>query len=268
MKIPKKNSSFVKKRSIRKKTYKKPMVSLAVKKYVKRTMAVATENKEVNWNNLLNFGNIQNNSTMYAYPMLPYTGFGTIGQGITQGTRIGNEIKIRKVMLKYVLTSRGYDVGSNPFPSPTVVQMFLGRLRGCPGEIPAASDFNNLFQLGAGVLAPAGNISDLISNINKDYWDIQKGWTYKIGYAGYNGTGAIAANQYFNNNDYELNVIRRMDITQYVQKTLKFNDGNNTTSGKNLFFFFQALNAQGGTNGSTVLPCSINYWVDVQYEDA
>ena len=141
--------------------------------------------------------------------------------------------------------------------------MYLGRLKGCPGEIPAAADFNNLFQLGSSVLAPSGNISDLISDINKDYWDIQKQWSHKVGFAGYNGTGAIASSQYFNNNDYKLNVIKRLDITKYVQKTLKFNDSNNTTSGKNLFFFFQTLNAGGGTNGSTVLPCNINYWIDI-----
>ena len=155
------------------KSPKKPKVSLAVKAYVNKAVHLQTENKIVNYNQTLSFGNWFNNSTMYSYPILPYTGFGTIPQAITQGGRIGNEVKVRKVMLKYVLTSRGYDVGNNPFPAPIVVQMYLGRLKGCPGEIPAAADFNNLFQLGSSVLAPSGNISDLISDINKDYWDIQ-----------------------------------------------------------------------------------------------
>jgi len=266
MKSPRTKS--LKKRSYKKRSpLRKPTVSKAVKQYVKKSIHVAAENKIVNFNQAQNFGNILNNASMYAYPVLPYTGFGTIPQGITQGSRIANSVTIRKVMLKYVLTSRGYNVDSNPFPAPTVVQMFLGRLKGCPGELPAAADFNNLFQLGSSVLAVQGNITDVVSDINKDYWDIQKGWTHKVGYAGYNGTGSIAASQYFNNNDYKLNVIKRLDITKYVQKVLKFNDSNNTVQGKNLFFFFQALNAQGGTNGSTVLPCTINYWIDIQYED-
>lgn len=267
MKVPRTKSS--KKRTYKKRApLRKPVVSKAVKQYVKRAIHVDQENKVVNFNTSQNFGNASANASMYAHPILPYTGFGTIGQSITQGGRIGNQVTIRKVMLNYVLVSRGYDVNNNPFPAPVVVQMFLGRLKGCPGELPAVADFNNLFQLGSSVLGPQGNLTDMVSSINKDYWDIQKGWSHKVGFSGYNGTGAIANLQYFNNNDFKLNVIKKLDITKYVQKVLKFNDGNNTVQGKNLFLFYQALSANGSTNGSTVLPCNINFWIDIQYEDA
>lgn len=247
---------------------KRSAVSLAVKNYVKKVVHVEAENKIVNYNQSLNFGNCFNNSSLYSYPILPYTGFGTIGQGITQGTRIGNEIKLRRVMLKYVLRPTGYDVSSNPFPAPIEVDLFLGYVKTVPGEIPAAADFNNLFQLGAGVSGCAGNLSDLVQETNKDYWVIKKRWRHKIGFAGYNGTGAIASSQYFNNNEFKLNVIRKLDITKLCPATLKFNDSNGTVQGRNLFFFYQAVNAGGGTNASTALPCNINYWIDIHYEDS
>jgi len=256
------------KKSYRKKVMKKPNVSVAVKKYVNRMIHTDQENKVVNFQQQLSFGNSLNNSSLYAHPILPYTGFGTISQGITQGTRIGNEIKIRKVMLKYVLRPTGYDVGSNPFPAPVEVEMFLGRTRGVPGEIPVVVDFNNLFQSGGTTFGPAGNLNDLLSEVNLDYWTIKKRWRHKIGFAGNNGTGAIAASQYFNNNDFKLNVVKKLNITKLCPKTLKFNDSNNTVQGPGLFFFYQALNAGGGTNGSTALPCHITYWIDIHYEDA
>lgn len=256
------------KRTFKKKRVAKRTVSVAVKNYVKRSIAVATENKVVNFQQQLSFGNAAANSSLYAHPILPYTGFGTIGQGITQGARIGNEIKIRKVMLKYVLRPTGYDVGSNPFPVPIEVEMYLGRTRGVPGEIPAVVDFNNLYQSGSTVFGPAGNLNDLLTEVNTDYWTIKKRWRHKIGFAGNNGSGAIAASQYFNNNDFKLNVVKKMNITKLCPKTLKFNDSNNTVQGPGLFFFYQALSANGNTNGSTVLPCHITYWIDIHYEDA
>jgi len=171
-------------------------------------------------------------------------------------------------MLNYVLRPTPYDAGQNAFPAPIEVEMYLGYLKQCSGEIPVVSDFNNLYQLGASSFGPGGNLSDLIQTNNKDYWVIKKRWRHKIGFAGYNGSGAIASQQYFNNNDFKLNVIKKLDITNLCPKTLRFNDSSATVQGRGLFFFFQALNASGGTNNGTTLPANIDYWIDLQYEDA
>jgi len=260
------------KRSYRKKSTaagaRRDSVSASVKKYVNRVIHTDQENKSVMFSNQLAFGNSVANSSLYSYPILPYTGFGTIGQSITQGGRIGNEIKIRKVMLKYVLRPMAYNLSSNPFPAPVEVEMFLGRTRGVPGEIPVVVDFNNLFQSGSSVFSPIGNLTDLVADVNKDYWTIKKRWRHKIGYASTNGTGGIADTSYFSNNDFKLNVVKKLDITKLCPKTLKFNDSNNTTQGPGLFLFYQALNAGGGINGSTILPCHISYAIEIQFEDA
>lgn len=260
------------KRSYRKKSGvargKRGSVSASVKKYVNRIIHMDQENKVVNFNNSLNFGNTFANASLYSYPILPYTGFGTIGQGITAGGRIGNEIKLRKVMLKYVLRPNPYDITNNPFPMPVEVEMYLGRTRAVPGEIPAVSDFNNLFQSGSSAFGPTGNLSDLISDTNNDYWTIKKRWRHKVGNGNYTGTGPSAGSQYYNNNDFKLNIVKKLDITKLCPKTLKFNDSNNSVQGAGLFFFYQALSAGGATNGSSVLPCHIDYWIDIHYEDA
>lgn len=260
------------KRSYRKKSTvargKRDSVSASVKKYVNRIIHTDQENKSVQFSNQLSFGNAVANSSLYSYPILPYTGFGTIGQAITSGGRIGNEIKLRKVYLKYVLRPMPYNVSSNPFPAPVEVELYLGRLKGVQGEIPAAADFNNLYQNGSSVAGPAGNLNDLCSSVNTDYWLVKKRWRHKIGYASGNGTGGIADQQYFANNDFKLNVVKKLDITNLCPKTLKFNDSNNTVQGANLFFFYQALNAAGGTNTSTNLPCHITYHIEIVYEDA
>jgi len=243
-------------------------VSPAVKAYVKRTIHRDQENKVVNINSSTVFGNVLEDAVMNVYPILPYTGYGVISQGVGAGARIGNECKIRKVMLKYVLNPLPYSATSNPFPAPVEVDLFLGHLKGCPGELPNAGDFNILFQSGNTSFAPVGSLNDLISDVNNDYWTIKKRWRHKIGYSTYTGSGSIATQQYFANNDFNLNAIKKLDITRFVHKTMKFNDTNNTLQGTNLFFFYQAVSATGNVNTAATIPCQISFWIDIHYEDA
>jgi len=268
MYVPKKARRVARKRPVRARKPKRG-VSLAVKKYVKRTIAVAAENKVINTNVADIFGSTANDATMNYHPILPYTGFtNTVPQGTGAGNRIGNQIKVRRITLNYILRPQSYNASSNPFPQPTHIQLFLGYVKGCPGEIPSSGDFNNLFQAGNTVQAPTGLLNDLVSDINKDYWVIKKRWTHKLGFSSYTGTGGAVDSQYLQNNDFKLNVLRKIDITKLCPKTLKFNDGNNTVAGSNLFFFYSAMNAMGGAMTSLVTPCSITYWINMEYEDA
>ena len=243
-------------------------VSSAVKLYVNRTIHRDQENKSANFNFNVDFGNILQNTTMNMVPLLPYLGYGSIPQGITQGSRIGNEIKIRKLMLNYVLHPTAYNATTNPFPAPIELDMFLGYVKIEPGILPGLSDLGNLFQAGSVSFPPVGGLNDLVSTVNTDYWHISKRWRHKIGYSNYSGTGSNPVPNYYTNNDFKLNVVKKLDITKFVSKTLKFNDSNNTLQGKNLFFFYQAVNAQGTLNTSGMTPCRIDYWVDIQYEDS
>jgi len=247
---------------------KRSSVSAAVKSYVKRSIHSNLENKTMTINYAGAFGNANANPSMYSYPITPYTGYLTIGQSIAQNGRIGNEIKIRKVYLRYILRPTPYNAASNPFPAPTQVDMYLGRTRLCAGDQPIAADFNNLYQSGNTSIPPVGNLNDLISNVNTDYFTIKKRWSHKLGYASNQGTGGAVDPQYFANNDFNLNIIRKLDITKHCPKTLKFNDATNTVQGAGLFFWYQAVSAGGGINGNTVLPAHISFWIDIQYEDA
>lgn len=247
---------------------KKTTVSQAVKKYVKRSIHANVENKQVNINAGASFGTILESTDMNMYPMLPYTGLWTIPQGVTVNARIGNQIKIRKIMLNYVLRPNPYDAVFNVATVPQEIDMFLGYTKQLPGFAPVAGDLGNLFQNGAAALAPVGSLRDIISSVNTDYWHISKRWRHKLGYASSTGTGGNAGNQFFTNNDFKLNVVKKLDITKFCPKTVTFNDANNTPQGRNLFFFYQSVRADGIIGGATQLPVNIEFWIDFKYEDA
>jgi len=265
--IPKKRG----KRVVRKRTYrKKParQVSASVKKYVKRVIHSQVENKVQNVSASNAFGNINNDPALGMYPMCPYTGLWSIGQGVTQNTRVGNKIKVRRVTLNYTIRPNPYNVTTNAIPQPCEVELYLGRLKQASGILPTNLDVAQLYQLGNSALAPQGNLLDLISDINTDFWTIKKRWRHKVGYADYTGSGPNVVTQYYSNNDFKLNIVKKMDITKFCPKTITFNDSTNSPMGDNLFFFFQAVASQGDTFAAVQEPMRIDYWVSFTYEDA
>lgn len=265
-----------KKRPLRKlkkglrKRVSKPKISLAVKSYVKKAVSAQIENKTAAVEAEASFGSYDSGATpsMNAFPMMPYSGYLTIPQGITQGTRTGNEIKIKRVMLNYTLHPLPYEATTNTRPQPVVVLMYLGNLRAQKGVIPGSGDLSQFFQLGATARPPNGSLDDCLLDINRDYWDVKKTWRHKIGNSTNNGTGNLAAAQSFSNNDFQLNAVRRLNITKLCPKTIKFNDSSNSQQGNNLFFMFECVPAAGGAFTSTQRVVHINYYIQIDYEDA
>lgn len=246
----------------------KTSVSVGVKKYVKKAISAEIENKSVQINQQVSFGNYNESPDFNAFPMNPQNSFWTLGQSVGAGGRVGNRIKIKSVHLSYVLRPNPYDVTFNPNPVPVNVLLYLGYVKNAPSFAPVAADFLGFFQSGSGVQAPFGTLKDTVAVINKDYWVIKKKWMEKIGYAANDGTGSIAGNQYFQNNDYKMNAVRRMDITKLCHKTCVFNDGTGGVLNRNLFFMYEAVSASGFATGATTLTANIDYWIDFVYEDA
>jgi hypothetical protein len=247
---------------------KSSVVSSAVKTYVNRTIHSQIENKSVQVNAGYNFGTYLESPELNAYPMLPHVGFWTINSGTNSASRIGNQIRVRKLMLNYILRPLPYDAVNNTFPVPCEVQLFLGYVKDAPTFVPTNTDFLQLYQNGASASPPQGSLRDIISVINKDFWVIKKRWTHKIGYAINNGTANQPVQQFNANNDFKLNVVKRLDITKLVDKNVRFNDNAATPTSKNLFFFQQSVFANGATGGATTQMTSIDFWIDFEYEDA
>jgi len=247
---------------------RKSSVTVGVKNYVNNIVNRQIENKCTQIQFSLAFGNVLEDPGLGAFPMCPLSSYWTINQGVGQGGRVGNVIKPVKVMLNYVLRPMPYDALTNPNTYPCDVQLFLGYVKNTPSFVPIPGDFSYLFQAGSSSLGPVGNLRDNIAVINKDYWVIKKRWFHKIGYALNDGTGGVVGSQYFANNDYKMAVTKRLDITKYIPKTIHFNDAVATTNNKNLFFFFQAVAANGGLLPATTLSTHIDYWIDFEYQDA
>jgi len=243
-------------------------VSYAVKKYVKRTIHAQIENKSVQINGGETFGSVNQSPDFNAFPMCPQSGYWGITQGVGSGNRIGNQIKTRRAYLSYVLRPAPYNGTTNPNPVPCEVQLMLGYVKNTPSFPPAAVDVTQIFQSGSSVTAPVGSLRDIISVINTDFWVIKKRWTHKIGYATATGTGSQAGPQFFSNNDFKLNVVKRIDITRMLPVNFTFNDNAISAISKNLYFMYYAVSASGDILAAPYAPAAIEFWLDYHFEDA
>jgi len=247
---------------------KSSAVSSSVKQYVKRTLHAAIENKCVQVNQSTSFGTVNESPEFNAFPMCPLATYWNINQGVGQGNRVGNVIKIRKVRLNYILRPNPYEPTFNVVTKPLEIQLLLGYVKNTPSFVPVPGDIQQIFQAGSATTAPIGTTRDIISVINKDYWVIKKRWTHKIGYASNTGSNPQAAPQFFANNDFKLNTNINIDLTKYVPKTYTFRDNNSTPTTRGLYMMFQPVYANGNAMASTQVVARFSYMLSVDYEDA
>lgn len=270
---------FVKKNRIRgkplrrKRTYRKKStskVSLATKRYVKSAIHKQIENKRVVIERAITFGSVLGDATLYANALLPYTSLFPLPIGTTQGTRLSNEITIRKLTLRYVLRPTTYQAGVNDNPMPAQILMMIGHYKAQPNALPDSLMVGQLYDSNGTANAPQGDLSDLIAPINKDAWTIKKKWTHKVGNAIYSGPGNLQNFGFFANNDFAYNVTKSINITNLVsRKRVKFNDSQGTIQNiPGLFFMVEALMPNGGIYQASQRPFAIDYWVDLEFEDA
>jgi len=261
-----KRRNYRKKRGV-KKTYKKRAnLTLATKRYIKRTIHSQIENKTETDRQIGQVITSYNISpTLWTESMIPYV---NIPQGTGQGERIGNVIRTMKCVFKYVLYPAPYSVALNPIPLPNEVMVFFGKVKNSRAQQPVASDYARLFQSGETTLAPTSQLMDLILDINKDWWTIYKVFRHKIGRSITTGTGNNIAASYYANNDFKLNVVKSVNLTKHCPKLVRFNDGTSQPTNDGLWAFAMCVNADGSFSNFNQAPVAMDYSIHYSYEDA
>lgn len=259
-----KKSSKVRKTSSKRKYIRKPKVSTTIKRYVKKVIHSNIENKTeqtLSANNVIS--SYANNNNLFVVSMIPY---GNIAQGVGQGDRIGNLITTVSCYLNFTIRTANYSATYNPVPVPQTVYVFLGKVKNSPPFTPTNTDFAKLWQAGDSFHAPYGNNLDNLQNVNKDWFTVYKFMKFKIGYAAVTAAGFNSAYEYYSNNDFKFSVTKRMNITRFMPKKVKFNDSTTQPTNDNLWMWAFCNPIDG--SAATTIPCYMDYTVNYVYEDA
>lgn len=148
----KRSKPLLRKRTYRKKSTSK--VTLATKRYVRKAISLQTEEKKVVIERAQTFGSILQDATLGAFPLCPYTSLFPLPIGTTNGTRVGNEIKVKKVMLRFVIRPTTYQAGVNDNPQPANIILYIGNYKQYKGILPTNLEVGQLYETGAGSSAP------------------------------------------------------------------------------------------------------------------
>lgn len=202
-------------------------------------------------------------------------------QGYNQSERIGNQIKLKRWIIKGTLCYEPkFSISGNPVFSQGTgyVDLYFGRRMDMS---PVPADLANLYENGATVSTPSSQVLERTYRINKDIYKIYWHRRYKIGQSIDDTSGIIAGT---NNNDYKLSRDFGFDICKMVCKNrvIKYTDEDATSNSdvpqdqllKSLTLF--ATFTQTGANltanptgtDSHNSPCTIYASSYAEYEDA
>jgi len=260
-----KRRNYRKKRVTKKRAYKKRGVSSAVRRYVKRTIHSNIENKcaQISASGA-RLATHAVNTNMLTLPLIPSS---AILQSVEQAGRIANEIRTRKCHFTFCLHQAPHNSGTNATPEPQDVLIFIGKLKGNKTKVPDNSDYAKLFQAGTNSVGPYSTTLDHCLSVNKDYFTVYKRLRFKVGFSQDGQLGNNNTYQHFANNDYKLNIVKKLDLTKHCPKIVKFNDNTSAPTNDNLYMFAYCVNANG-TFTATNTPATIDYCIDYEYEDA
>jgi len=200
----------------------------------------------------------------------------TLAQGVTQATRTGNQIKLKRWVIKGQITPKDTtapDPGVNSLTNTYTgyVDLFFGRKMDNNELNPSLLE---LLQDGATSVSPSGIQAQIFQNINRDSYKIYYHKRFKVGMA--NSFGAVVAP----NNDFNLVRSFGFDVTKYILKNavIKYNDADNDPNNfmirqLALFAYFTpcigdmpTTNTNPNANLQTYYNVSINSYAE--YEDA
>lgn len=229
-------------------------VAPSVKKYVKKAIGKTEEVKvscELYASAVTTITAVDSTTPPLAFNLMP-----SLPNGDTQGTRVGNRVKVKELRLKGSFFRRG----AAATDAPLMVRVYIGRLRDNLST-PALADYNKLFYGTNGAENGAVSLAreTMYQPIQNDYWDIKYAKTMFLGLN--DGTTIYSSND--TKTDFEIDI----DCTKYVKKLWKYSAGNNYPQNDGLFAFFIPW-TMDETTPAGVYQCGFTLTKTIKYSDS
>jgi len=228
-----------------------PSVSPIVKSYVKRMMAVKSEDKFCLPVNNTQLGLIGVTSTFNT--VINLSSIWAVSQGTGAANRIGNSITPKSWIFK------GFINSVNNSTEPLVIKMFIFKYKNGYNGPSGTTSSTDFYQNGNGTVGGVGNYLDVLNNVNTDTYQIYHTRSFKVG-PSILGTGNP-------NNDFSMALPFKINVLKYQKHAIKYNDAVTTPTNSGLYVCFACAPADGTSFGSGA-SAYLNYVVDASFEDA
>jgi hypothetical protein len=206
----------------------------------------------------------------------------TIRQGEEQGERVGNMIQPHTLYLSGVIRcNQFYNETQNYNPCPIRVTIWVVKLKphltDSVNQLESVVD-NSFFQLGDVSSGFNGTMIDLTRQPNKDMVSVLVKRSFYVGMGNYNSAFAVNSpnngSQQYNQDGATMSKMFRMNLTRFIPKKLRFNDGSNTpTSARKLWCFITTQRADGAFSQTSTgnltgpIPAYVDLSADFNFKD-
>lgn len=184
-----------------------------------------------------------------------------ITTGTGPGGRIGNKIKLKRFVLKFLMWPKA------GFTRLCLVKMWIISDRFNPNNSTpfniqdAVQSTGVFFENGNTTSGFVSSLTDMLFPVNSDRFKVHKTKTFKVGYASGPTSGS-------GNNDFKVMHRVSVNVLKYMPKNFKYQDGESTTTyQRRVFVLFQVVPSDNTQFLPTDDPVYIQRTYDVKYED-
>jgi len=217
------------------KSYKQETPYITFEKRVQKVISKSIENK-ISASSKFSGNLVNYTATDPIWFYANYNRFFDLSSGVDQGKRVGNQIKLKRWIIKgFVTPDQGTPIGLTTAPYQVngfqgFVRLMLLKRR---DNSTVGHNLNNLLQNGNSSLAPYGTQFDRLYPINKDIYKVFWERTFKLGNAAANpsiGSNPSLANYYPTqaNNDFKMVESFGIDVCKYIGKDAKITYNDNS----------------------------------------
>lgn len=250
-----------------KKTFKRKALRRAMAVVAKREIAKAAENKVLRGSLARKLGSYPPNYPLFDTRNIIDTSevLRNLALGTGSGNRIGNKIKLKRYMMKFMLWPNS--TSTTPvFVKMWVVSDKLNPTNVTASDIETAMD-NTAFQPGGTFFENGnstsgclGNFQDLQMDVNRDRFTVHKTRVFKLSVAQQPGTAG--------NNDFKLNHQFSVNVLKYHPKVIKYQDAiTGSWYTRRVFIIFEVINYDDTAAGVGSDAASLSHTANIQYED-
>lgn len=289
MKYPYRKKRAVKRKPIRKAqrklkpNYRKATTQGAVKKIVRQVLSRTIEKKLQTYDWTLTPLSLQNttgnlgNNYIVLNPSNSSGNSFSISRGTGSGQMIGDKIRTKNALLKYVITQQPYNATTNPLNGkPLFFRIYFYKYKKAPQNDPQVTNIcgngvnANFFELGASQdIGFVGNLTDLNQIINTDSYTYLGHRTFKLGnQVQPNTTLGVGSPIYAqSNNDFKMAVFGKLNITKYMPKICS-RDDSGVWQNDYVIMMCQYVYADGTTATNVSAPLQCQFHLEFSYTDA
>lgn len=187
-----------------------------------------------------------------------------IAQGVTESTRIGNEIKVASGRVNGYVNILPYNASTNTLSTAVMVKIWLVSYKTLNSSTFSATNVaSDWFETNSSTVGMQGNMLDMVFPVNPDSWTVHSSKTFKIGASSATATGQVGTGGYYDNSP--MNVPFHFNWGKYVKSKLIYNDNTTVCTNKNMWLVFQTVYADGSS--SSVYPCEMHFHSHCTFTD-